>query len=239
MKRIVNLLFLVVFTTTFISCNTLDVPTGADGPKKQELDGLIQLVGQPREEVVINLGYPRKHFTLDDRQFMLYIDGVSRYSQRFIAIGFIPLFPTFDKVWEGTKARCLKIEIDSENLVKNFKFKYTGLGTDSSNSDFRCEYVFFGESELKYIAPESWLVESSFQPGSWLVNPVPEPDSDCEISQAAQDAIDRAFGLEKKSLAALELLDEAVTAAMPPECDSVRAKILADWAYEMIMESDQ
>ena len=157
MKWIVNLLFLVVFTTTFISCNSLDVPTGTDGPKKQELIRFIQLVGQPREMAVEGLGLPEKHFTLDDRQYMLYLGSASSYSQEFIAIGIIPLFPMFNRNYEGAKLRCLKIEIDSENLVKNFKFKYTGFGTNRYNDTIRCESLFFGESELKYIAPESWL----------------------------------------------------------------------------------
>jgi hypothetical protein len=148
MVRIVNLIFLVVFTTTLLSC-AITIPTGADGPEKWELDRLERLVGQPREVVRERLGQPRKQFTLNDQQFMLYTDLVKRYSHTF---PFPFPIPT-NKQYEGTKLRCLMIEIDSDNLVNNYWFKFTGRGTDSFNDDIRCENLFFGESELKYIAP--------------------------------------------------------------------------------------
>ncbi len=64
-------------------------------------------------------------------------------------------------------------------------------------------------------------------------------ESVCQISQAARNAIDLAVNLERKTSQIQDLITQAEEAAKPPECDSVRAKILADKAYQMMIESNQ
>lgn len=62
---------------------------------------------------------------------------------------------------------------------------------------------------------------------------------DCQTSEAARNAIDQAtsawmqVGLAEE---ALDLIIQAEAAAEAPECDSVRAKILADKAIEMLIQ---
>ena len=56
--------------------------------------------------------------------------------------------------------------------------------------------------------------------------------------EEALRAIERAWDQEGKTLEGLDLLAQAEAAAGPPECDSVRAKILADKAYQVILESN-
>ncbi|TNF86498.1 MAG: hypothetical protein JSU67_00055 [Gammaproteobacteria bacterium] len=66
-----------------------------------------------------------------------------------------------------------------------------------------------------------------------------EAEPDCRIDEATSRLISRArAALEgaAQSSAMLSLLDEAEAAAGPPECDNVRARILADKAVEMATE---
>ena len=62
--------------------------------------------------------------------------------------------------------------------------------------------------------------------------------SDCQMSQSAFDAINSATAefvkKDSKDSEVKDLIDKAKNAAWPPECDSVRAKILADKAKSLL-----
>lgn len=62
-------------------------------------------------------------------------------------------------------------------------------------------------------------------------------EKECQISKAAQDAIDRttdaAIKGGKISVEALDLVDKAEAIAGPPECDSERAIELAEWSVDL------
>ena len=64
---------------------------------------------------------------------------------------------------------------------------------------------------------------------------------ECQVSDAAYDAIEAALSEAKKNVTRIEvyrLIDEAQAAAEPPECDGVRATILADKAKRLIELGD-
>ena len=68
------------------------------------------------------------------------------------------------------------------------------------------------------------------------------PVKDCQISDAARDAIDQATSVwmqVDRAPEALDLILAAEKAGNPPECDSVRAKILADKAIELTKQPDK
>ena len=76
----------------------------------------------------------------------------------------------------------------------------------------------------------------------------PKPDTElsgtleeCQVSDATYEAIEAATSAAKKKVTRLEvyeLIDEAEAATKPPECDNVRARILADKARQLIDSGD-
>ena len=68
-----------------------------------------------------------------------------------------------------------------------------------------------------------------------------QPVEECQISDATYDAIETARSAAKKKVTRFEvyeLIDEAEAATKPPECDNVRARILADKARQLIDSGD-
>ena len=132
------------------SCQMISVPIGPDGITKAERDKLNQLIGQSREMVARNLGSPVRQFILDDRQIMLYVSSVAKYKVDIPWV-IIPWPIPHNKEMSGPALRCLVIEIDSNNLVKEDKFKNATpyQATPYKDQSTRCLNQFFSERELE------------------------------------------------------------------------------------------
>lgn len=174
MTQIVRLVFLILFVATISGCGEIiRVPVGPEGPAKAERDELSQLIGQSQEAVVEKLGLPKRHFTLDDRQFMLYL-SYSENHEVSIPWVIIPLPIPFDKEPTGSVSlRCLMIEIDSNKLVKQYDIQQSD--PDFKDQSIRCLNQFFSKNEIKYFATFiRTRVTIDIEPGSDLnaVNPM-------------------------------------------------------------------
>lgn len=142
----IRILYCFLAIALLSSCGTIAVPIGPEGITKAERDKLNQLIGQSREMVVRNLGSPVRQFILDDRQIMLYVSSVAKYKVDIPWV-IIPWPIPHNKEMSGPALRCLVIEIDSNNLVKEHKFKHTTYHYKDQST--RCLNQFFSERELE------------------------------------------------------------------------------------------
>ncbi|HKJ51506.1 MAG TPA: hypothetical protein VKB27_08380 [Gammaproteobacteria bacterium] len=115
----------------------------------------------------------------------------------------------FDNFWEGRKS-----ELDARNL----------------EFDEQTSAVFDPERQKKWLA----TVRSELADGDTAENF--DPASSCATDALTRQALQRA----RQALAdagyrpsLIDLVEAAEAAARPPECDPVRARILADKAYEI------
>ena len=161
-------LFFCLFVLTTSSCGELiPVSVGPEKPTKAERDEISQLIGQSREVVVKNLGPPNRQFILDDREFMLYVSWVANYKVDIPWV-IIPWPIPHNYRISGTALRCLVIEIDSNNLVKEDKFKNATpyQATPYKDQSTRCLNQFFSESKLKYVTFVRFHVAIDIKPDS-------------------------------------------------------------------------
>lgn len=246
MVRTAKLVALIILSIALLACGAIPVPIGAKQSTRTELDTLDQMIGYPSGTVLNVLSSPIKHFTLQDQEFMLYTKFVSNNKVDVMFIIY-PLAPVSKKTPTGTRSiRCTMIEIDSDDLVKNYTIKYVSPKGESYVT--KCLKRFFDEWELEYIVSVSPAVGGAyFRPdGSLTVAPripsknTPEIETSqpvCVVDDESWKAINRAWDQEGVTLEALDLLDQAEAAAAPPICDSQKAKKLADKAYQLILDS--
>lgn len=131
--------------------------------------------------------------------------------------------------------RCLMIEMDSDGLVSKYSIQDAARRHYYKEDQIHeCLTPFFDERELKHIVNISPKFKTPLPNTVTHVPGTPVRVADEE----ALRAIERAWDQEGKTLEGLDLLAQAEAAAGPPECDSVRAKILADKAYQVILESN-
>lgn len=84
------------------------------------------------------------------------------------------------------------------------------------------------------------LMRSKLPPGSEPGSALPQ--ANCRLSDAASASIARARAAlsdAQNRAAVIQLVEEAEAAVRPPECDSVRARILADKAFQLVVETSQ
>lgn len=126
----IRILYCLFAITLLSSCGTMWIPIDSPEPERPSYDMLDELIGQSREVVVEKLGVTNV-FTLDDRQFMLYTASATITSTRITWV-IIPI-PTGGKKTRLTTS-CLMIELGSDNLVKQYKFKNTSTEYGDTNS---------------------------------------------------------------------------------------------------------
>jgi len=115
----------------------------------------------------------------------------------------------FDNFWEGRKS-----ELDLRNL----------------EFDEQTSAVFDPERQKQWLATVRSELADSDTAGNF------EPASSCATDARTRQALQRArhaLGDTGYRPSLVDLVDEAEAAARPPECDPVRARILADKAYEL------
>jgi len=149
------------------------IPGALEKSKTLNSDDLDELIGQSRELVVEKLGTPAKQFTLDDRQFMLYFTNVNR-TYDGVAVVIIPIPVVIIPIPTGTKENrtvliCLRIELDSDNLVKQYKLKngtapYTPRDESTSTKCLR-HYFNKKERDMIYkVVTKTWQRDSFIKP---------------------------------------------------------------------------
>jgi hypothetical protein len=146
MARMIKLfIFTIVITQLFIAsgCGELgryvhDAPGNAGDQKF-----LYQLIGQSRETVFAELGRPDLEITQNERQFLMYINIVD--STSYGAAIYIPFWGTSEDI----AASCLRIELESNSLVKGFKIKKDMSGWYYPFYIRGCLRSFWSEKQLQ------------------------------------------------------------------------------------------
>jgi hypothetical protein len=126
MARMIKLfIFIIVITQLFmVSGCVVHFPNVHDAPGKAgDRKFLDQLIGQSRETVFAELGRPDLKITQNERQFLMYINIVD-----LTLVGVAVIFPHWMTA-EDSAAACLRIELESNSLVKGVRIKNTARGT--------------------------------------------------------------------------------------------------------------
>jgi hypothetical protein len=132
----------VLFITTFTSgCLAFPVP-GNDSESLAKKDEVKTLIGESQESVIRKLGLPDQWESQGTRQFMTYSLGSP--SKLVMTVYLFPV-GVFDGGWT---IHCYRLEIDSNNMVKDYKIgsKVRGYGRDAI-----CQHALTNDWELPNI----------------------------------------------------------------------------------------
>ena len=126
-----------------------DLSAPRDDYKTEERKDITKaLIGESQESVVEKLGPPDQIRTDGEHQYLIYSNSSS--ANRVIMFVFFPVFYHEDKGYGYERyetLHCLKIDIDANNLVVDYKFKSTTLHT----SRYDCPSQFWSKGELQSL----------------------------------------------------------------------------------------
>lgn len=159
-RKILKLLLLTGFLS---GCWTIHIEDEAPG-SLGNIDLLQSFVDQKSENVVRELGLPNELLLDGDKQFMVYSARSS--DTAFLMIIWVP-------VWAGESPdnilHCLRVELDSDNLVKEYRVKSKVMSRLILASDMHfnedwyttCSKVFWSQKELTKLQkatdfPSTW-----------------------------------------------------------------------------------
>jgi hypothetical protein len=158
-KRILNLLLLTGLLT---GCWTLHIKD--ETPETLgNIDLLQSFIGQKSESVVRELGLPDELLSDGDKQFMVYSARSS--DTGFLVFIWLPVWAMRDS---DNVLHCLRIELDSDNLVKEYRVKSKVL-----NRIFLGDVHFYSNcQEVFWIWKGSWkepikLQKATDFPSTW------------------------------------------------------------------------
>lgn len=189
-KRILNLLLLTGLLT---GCWTLHIKD--ETPETLgNIDLLQSFIGQKSESVVRELGVPDELLSDGDKQFMVY--SAKSSDTGFLVIMWLPVWAMRDS---DNVLHCLRIELDSDNLVKEYQIKSKVRKRIIVSTDIHfysnCQQVFW-MWEGNWKEPIKLQKATEF-PSTWV-----ELDTDFQLAQfkeiRRQDT-NRAFGWLCKS----------------------------------------
>ena len=156
--RIIQILNLLLLTALLSGCWTLGVSKGVAPGRLGNTDLLESLIGQKSEDVIRELGLPIEVIEDEDKRFMIY-SGYSAGTD-LLMIVWIPVGSE-----SPDNLHCLRIELDSDNLVKGYRHKSKSLGYSwygELSVDRKCREVFWYQRELAKLQ-----VTTSF-PSEWF-----------------------------------------------------------------------
>jgi hypothetical protein len=102
------------------------------------------LIGESKENLIKKIGLPRQTISEGERQFLIFPHTSSSYG---VATFFgIPFY--IDPEFKGETLHCLRIELDSNDRVKDYHFKSTAL---PFRKEHYCRGLFWNEEESPRI----------------------------------------------------------------------------------------
>ena len=155
------------------------------------------------------------------------------------------LFEIAAREWSELPALSLRAKADSiDGLKREIQAQFENLLQQRLEVLTEQNRQFDEETSLGHNPEKQreWLdlVRSKLPSGSGVAPALPQ--ANCQISDAASASMARAraeLNAAADQAAMLRLIEEAESATRAPECDSVRARILADKAYQLIIEPSQ
>ena len=131
-------IYLVLLITTFTSgCLLFPFPHN-DSRSLAKKDEVKTLVGESQESVIRKLGLPDQWVSQGERQFMTYTAGSP--AKNIVTIALVPVL-VIDR---GSTLHCYRLEIDSNNMVKDYKIDSTARLHQHPN----CQHLFTNNWEL-------------------------------------------------------------------------------------------
>ena len=170
--RITRILKLLLLTGLLSGCWGVHVK-GETPESLGSIDLLDSFIGEKSESVVRELGLPRELLSDGEKQFMLY--QATSDETTILMVTWVPVW-AFDDI-ENT-AHCLRIELDSDNVVKDYRLESrvieTLVLTFEVNLTSNCREVFWNEKELEKLQittsfPSAWgeaIKQKQAEPGN-------------------------------------------------------------------------
>jgi len=158
--RATQILKLLLLTGLLSGCWFVHIKGEAPG-SLGNIDLLQSFIGQESESVIRELGLPREVLSDGEKQFMLY--SATSDETSILMVTWAPVW-AFDDI-ENT-AHCLRFELDSDNVVKDYRLESRVIGTYALTLEFNltsnCREVFWNEKELTKLKkttdfPSTWI----------------------------------------------------------------------------------
>jgi hypothetical protein len=130
--------FVLLITTFTSGCLAFPVPNN-DSRSLTKKDEVKTLVGESQESVIRKLGLPDQWVSQGERQFMTY--SVSTWGIKRLWIIFLIPVGVFDGGWT---LHCYRLEIDSNNMVKDHKIDSTARHAQHPN----CQHLLTNDWEI-------------------------------------------------------------------------------------------
>ncbi|MDH3636145.1 MAG: hypothetical protein OES20_15710 [Gammaproteobacteria bacterium] len=148
--RILQILNLLLLIVPLSGCWTLGVSKDAAPGQIGDTDLLDSLIGQKRENVIRELGLPGELLSDGDKQFMMYSARGTGTDMLMIVWIPIPVATASSDI-----LHCLRIELDSDNLVKDHRIKSKAVDMlvlfNDVELNSNCREVFWSKRELKKL----------------------------------------------------------------------------------------
>jgi TPR repeat protein len=152
-RQILKLLLLTGFVSGCWFIHTKDEAPGSLG----DIDLLQSFIGQKSESVVRELGLPNELLSDGDKQFMVYSAKSSDTS--FLMIIWVPVVNVGAMEDSDNTLHCLRFELDSDNVVKEYRVKSRVMHTLILVFDIdlisSCREAFWSKQEREKLKPET------------------------------------------------------------------------------------
>ena len=138
----------LVFVIPILSCMNIRVPVTTEVPESiGDKDSLDQINGQTRQFVKEKLGFPQEELTIDDKDYMIYVTSASHTT---VDLTFAMFLPAYTGKTHSNILVCLRIELDEEGKVNNYKTKYLARRYGEASLD-TCRKNFWFWSREKLV----------------------------------------------------------------------------------------
>lgn len=162
--RIIQILNLLLLTALLSGCWTLS-GKGEAPASLGNTELLESFIGQKSENVIRELGVPNELLVVGDKKFMMY--SAQATGTGVLMIGWIPVWAERDA---ANILHCLRIELDSANLAKDYQVKSKAKDMlvlfNDVELNSNCREVFWNKKELANLqdtvdTPSTWI------PSAW------------------------------------------------------------------------
>ncbi len=151
--RITQILKLLFLTGSLSGCWLTHVKDEAPG-SLGNIDLLQSFIGKQSESVVRELGPPNELLSDGDKQFMVY--SARSADTEFLMIIWVPVMAMRDP---DNTLHCLRFELDSDNVVKEYRLQSRVMQTFILAADIdlnsNCQEVFWNRKERENLKTES------------------------------------------------------------------------------------
>ena len=148
--RIKYLVFNTIFFVLLEGCSAFTMPVKPPGVMADTAQ-LDSLIGQNRQVAYEKLGLPIEEYSKNGTHYLLYAAKTDAYGVLFFF--YVPMWAS---KFENSAIHCLRVDVDSENIIKAYKVRSGGQREFMFIVKYpSCKAIFWSDKELQAIQRES------------------------------------------------------------------------------------